>query len=106
MNGKTVKITCTNANTAYNVVTGTTSAPTGARNSDYVGEEVTFQNQTSGTVASVGGSDVVSTGGIQLSYLASATDRGGNPSAIQLQEYWVSSNTNGGVVLVRLRKRV
>jgi hypothetical protein len=106
MNIKTVKVTCTVANTAYNVVTGTTSAPTN-RNKDYIGSEATFQNQTTGSVATVGASDVVSNAGIILIERGAAqTVRGVNPSAVQLQEWFVSSNVAGGIVVVQLRKFV
>lgn len=104
---KSIKITCTQANTAYNVVTGTTAAPTLPRDVNFVGEEATFQNQTTGSVATVGASDIIINCGIILASKGAAeTVRGHNPSAIQLQEWWVSSDTPGGIVVVQLRKRV
>lgn len=102
----TIRVVCTNANTAYNLVTGTTSAPTTARDSNYVGDELTVQNQTANSIVSLGGSNVVTVGGVQLTYQAVANSRSMTPTGIQLQEWWVSSNTPGTVVLVILRKRV
>ena len=107
-NLKTIKVTCTAANTAYNVVTGTTVAPAVARDNTLVGQEVTIQNQTSGSVLTVGGSDVVSNGGIQVLYRGaySLGNLTSTFSGIQLQEFWVSSDTAGAVGIVQLRKAV
>lgn len=103
---KTIKITCTLPNTAYNVQTGTTSGPT-ARSTNFVGYEVIFQNQTSGTIGSVGGSDVVSNAGILLlDQGGSSSFTGVTPSAIWLGEWWVASDTASGVIVVQLRKAV
>ena len=110
---KTIKITCTLANTAYNVVSSdkagsaTTTAPSLPRDQAYVGEEVTFQNQTGGSTAVVGGFDVVSNAGIILVDTGTAfTIRGHTPSSIQLQEWYVSSSVASGVVVIQLRKHV
>jgi hypothetical protein len=104
--GKTIKVTCTAANTAYNVQTGTITGPT-ARNKDYVGVEANFQNQTDNSVASIGFSDVVSNAGIILiDKGTNETVRGVNPSAVNLADWWVSSDTAGGIVVVQLRRFV
>lgn len=102
---KTYKITVTPANTAFNVLTGTAVAPASEATSADKGCEVTVQNQTAGSVASVGGSDVVSNAGIVLVDKGSAqTMRGTGPTSIQVSELWVTSDTNNGIVVVQLRK--
>ncbi len=102
----TFKVVCTLAETPYNVASGTTSAPTTPRSLVYVGQEATFQNQTSGSLATIGASDVVDNGGLILDYLVGETVRGNTPTSVQLQEWWVSSDTPGGIVVVQLRKLV
>lgn len=100
-------ITCAVANTAYNVLSGTTAAPTTPYTAADKGWEATVQNQTAGTVAKVGGADVVSLGGLLLIDIGGTqTYRGNTPSGIQVGEMWVSSNTNNGVVLVQLKKYI
>lgn len=107
-NVKTVAVTCTLANTAYNLATGTTAAPTTPRDNKLVGAEVTIQNQTTGSVLTFGGSDVVTVGGLKISYLG-AFSMGSltlGSSGVQLQDLWVTSDTGGAVVVVLLRKSV
>lgn len=104
---KTYKITVTPANTAFNVLTGTAVAPTFEALAADKGQEATIQNQTAGSIATVGGSDVVSNAGIVLiDKGASQTLRGTGPTSIQVSELWVTSDTNNGVVVVQLRKFV
>lgn len=105
-NAKTYKITCTNANTAYNVVTGTTVPPT---NADFLvaankGKGIVFQCQTNGALGKAGMSDVVSNAGIVFlgpdgSYTPPA---GVSPSSYNATEWWVSADTAGAIVTVQL----
>lgn len=106
---KTYKITCTNANTAYNVLTGTTVAPIQA-NATYAdkGISITFQCQTAGAMGKAGGSDVVTNAGIQFtgplgSY---SLTPGKSSSEYQAAEWWVSSDTGGAIIVVQLVKHV
>lgn len=107
-NIKIIRITCTDINTAYNAATGTTEAPTTARDSDFVGQEATFQNQTAGSTVSIGGSDITVVGGLQIPYQGafSLGGLGGSSTSIQLQDLWVTSSTAGGIVVILLRKAV
>lgn len=105
-NLKTIMITCTNANTAYNCATGTTSAPT-SRNNALVGAEISIQNQGPNTAAIVTvGEAPVATGGIKLTYLSVESGRGFTSSSWQLPEIWVSADVAGTVVCVQIRKQV
>jgi len=110
-NSKTYKITCTNANTAYNVVTGTTSAPTTVAEVGYAnkGIGISFQCQTAGAAGFAGGSDVVSNAGITFlgpdgDYDPPASKL--SSSGVQASEWWVSSDTAGAVIVVQLIKHV
>lgn len=104
-NAKTYKVTCTNANTAYNVVTGTTVAPTNAqRDPANKGKGITFQCQTNGALGKAGMSDVVSNAGIQFlgpdgAYTPPA---GVSPSSYNAEEWWVTADTAGAVVVAQL----
>jgi hypothetical protein len=109
-NQKTYKITCTNANTAYNVVTGTTSPPT---NTNFTpankGRGITFQCQTNGALGFYGGSDVVSNAGIATTGPDGAYQpSGGGPgsSGFQACDWWVASDTAGAIIVVQLTKGI
>lgn len=117
---KTYKINCALANTAYNVLTGTVLAPTttAAGNSANKGKGITFQVQTGGSLVTVGGSDVVTLGGIQIygqvgslsptTYMSDRyTPPGANtPSGFQAADWWVASDTGDTNVVVQLCKHV
>jgi hypothetical protein len=109
-NVKTYVVTCTLANTAYNVLTGTTVAPTGPTNYVDKGCEITFQNQgsNSSAIIEVGGSDVVTLGGIELNGRSAAYTVGkkSSSSGIQASDWWVTSDIAGQVVVVQLIKSV
>lgn len=109
-NQKTYKVTCTLANTRYNVVTGTIVAPT---NSDFTpvnkGRGITFQCQTNGALGYAGGTDVVSNAGIAFlgpdgSYQPAAGGPGS--SGFQAYDWWVVSDTAGAVIVVQLTKGI
>jgi hypothetical protein len=110
---KTFKITCAASNTAYNVLSGTTSAPTTANASNYAnkGVAITFQCQTNGAVGKAGGSDVVTNAGITFSGTAPQAPYSPSHSSIssvsyQVADWWVSADTNDTVIVVQLIKHV
>lgn len=109
-NQKTYKITCTAANTAYNVVTGTTTAPT---NTNFTpankGRGITFQCQTNGALGYAAGSDVVSNAGIAFlgpdgNYQPAAGGPGS--SGFFACDWWVASDTAGAIIVVQLTKGI
>jgi hypothetical protein len=103
---KTFKVTCTAANTPYNVATGTTSAPTQANfTADNKGRGIIFQCQTNGALGFAGGSDVVSLGGIAFLGPDGAyqpPDGGPGSSGYQAHAWWVASDTAGAIIIVQL----
>lgn len=113
---KTYKVTCAVANTAYSVLTGTIVAPTlaqaGGFNHADKGRAVTFQCQTTGAVATIGGSDIITNAGINIAGSADGSGGGYSPpgsdvsAVIQIQDWWVSSDTAGAVVVAQLVKHV
>ncbi len=105
---KTYKVTCTNANTAYNVLTGTTSAPTIVPVAADKGRGITFQCQTNGAKGFAGGSDVSSNAGVVFLGPDGAYSPAVSPtsSGYQAQDWWVSSDTAGAVIVVQLVKHV
>jgi hypothetical protein len=109
MNAKTYVVTCTLANTAYNIVTGTTVAPTlagGTFNYDHKGRGIIFQCQTNGALGKAGMSNVVSLGGIVFLGPDGAYEpvAGVAPNSYNANDWWVSCDTAGGVVVVQLIK--
>lgn len=109
-NQKTYKVTCTVANTAYSVVTGTTTAP---GNTSFTtankGRGITFQCQTNGATGFAGGSDVVSNAGIEFLGPDGAyqpPEGGPGSSGFQACDWWVSSNTAGAVIVVQLIRSI
>lgn len=109
-NVKTYIVTCTNANTAYNVLSGTTVAPTTPYAPADKGCEITFQNQaaTATTIMKIGGTDVVSLGGIRLNGTDTSYTIGkkSTHSGIQSGDWWVTSDVAGQVCVVQLVKSV
>lgn len=113
---KTYKITCTLANTAYNVVTGTTSAPTSPTLSTHKGVNVTFQGQNSDVAYVIGGSDIITNGGITVIGIDNSSgtlpdhtyspSSGLTGSAYNMADWWVSSNNAGAIMIVQLIKHV
>lgn len=106
-NFKTVKVTCTLANTAYNVATGTTGAPTSTSHTN-AGRGLLVNVQHATAVATVGASDVVTNGGVRFtgenvthSYPAMP-----NASAYRLEDVWVSSSVAGAVVVFQIVKHI
>jgi len=110
-NSITYKVTCTNANTAYNLLTGTTVAPTMAqRVAASKGHGITFQCQTNGALGFAGGSDVFSNAGIAFlgpdgAYQPPAGSQPGS-SSFQAGDWWVYSDTAGAIVVGQLIKSV
>lgn len=110
-NVKTYKVTCTAANTAYNLLTGTTVAPTMAqRVAASKGHGITFQCQTNGVLGYAGNSDVVSNAGIAFSgpdgaYQPPGGSQAGS-SAFQAGDWWVAADMAGAVVVGQLIKAV
>ena len=108
---KTYKITCASSNTAYNVLTGTTSAPTAVPVVADKGRAITFQCQTNGAIGYAGGSDVAN-GTTNTGILFQGPDGAYTPpvsptsSGYQAQDWWVSSDTGGAVIVVQLVKHV
>jgi len=109
-NLKTYKITCTAANTPYNVFTGlTTGLPQGTvlTYADK-GRGITFQCQTAGATGYAGGDDVFSNAGIAFI----GPDGAYSPpvsvttSGYQADDWWVYSDTAGAVIVVQLIKHV
>lgn len=105
---RTYKITCTAANTAYNVVTGTTSAQTTIPSPSDKGRAITFQCQTNGALGYAGGFDVVTGGGITFlgpdgAYTPTASP---TPSGYNANDWWVSSDTAGAIIVVQLIRQV
>jgi len=105
---KTYRITCTLANTAYNVVTGTTSAPTTVTLSTHKGRAITFQCQTNGAFGFAGGDDVVSNAGINFLGPDGAYGPPVSPtsSGFQAADWWVKSDTAGAIIVAQLIKHV
>lgn len=109
-NAKTYKVTCTSANTAYNVVTGTTTAPD---NTLFIpankGRGITLQCQTNGALGYYGMSDVVSNAGIvSLGPDGAYQPASGGPgsSGFQACDWWVASDTAGAIIVVQLTKGI
>lgn len=105
---KTYKVTCSQSNTAFNVLTGTTSAPTTVVTAEDKGVVITFQCQTNGAIGKAGGSDVVSNAGIVFAGPAGiySPQAGKSSSAYQAADWWVSADTGGAVVVVQIVKHV
>lgn len=105
---RTYKITCTLANTAYNVVTGTTSAQTTIPSPSDKGRGITFQCQTNGAVGFAGGSDVVSNVGISFlgpdgAYTPVSSP---TPCGYNANDWWVSSDTAEAIIVVQLLRSI
>lgn len=105
---KTYKITCTLANTAYNVLTGTTLAPTTVPVAADKGRGITFQCQTNGAKGFAGGSDVFSNAGILFLGPDGAYAPAVSPTSTgyQAQDWWVYSDTAAAIIVVQLVKHV
>lgn len=110
-NAKTYKVVCTLANTAYSLLTGTTTAPTLAQiTAVNKGHGITFQCQTNGALGFAGMSDVFSNAGIAFlgpdgAYQPPGGSQPGS-SAFQAGDWWVYSDTAGAVVVGQLIKSV
>jgi hypothetical protein len=114
-NSKTYVVTCTLANTAYNLLSGTTAAPTmEQRVAASKGHGITFQCQVNGALGYVGGSDLVVAGVITngIAFLgpdgAYQPPGGSQPgsSAFQAGDWWVASDTAGAVIVGQLIKSI
>lgn len=102
-NVTTYVVTCSSANTAYNVLSGTTAAPTLTDDLNYTAQGATFQMQTNAATGKAGGSDVVSNGGVQFfgpdgAYTLPACTF---PYGYHVQDWWVTSSAAGGVIVVQ-----
>ena len=101
----TVKIAITSTSTPYSFGTGTTSTSTTNTTPANNGMIATFQNQGAATIT-IGGSDILTAGGVTLAANGTYQLVGSSPSNIQLNDWFVISTSSAAVAVVQILKKV